>query len=116
MSLINAIRLTPQQKEQRKTLTFILNVVKPASLLVGTLTFAVGSLFSPRVAFCFGAPIMYACYEVFMLANNSQEVLKSPLKEAKARYSRDNLIELLTKHAPVSRLVVPLVMPEKFSD
>lgn len=114
MSIINDLRLSEQQKEQRKEVIGVTDGVKIAGIAVGVVSLGLCYLFPYRLLHVLCVPVVYACYEVFTMASNLQGMYQSPVKEAQARLSKQHALNILMKGAPVFKAILAPITAEDF--
>jgi hypothetical protein len=102
-------------KEKRQEAQEVLGVLKFGTLLPGVLSFAACVSFPYRIVWILGGALAYTSYELFTVLDNLQSMYESKTKELTARFSKNNFCKLLTERAPVSRMLLPIFIPDDYS-
>lgn len=113
MNIINELR-SERQKAQRKEAMGVLYGVKLAGIAVGAVSLGLCYLFPYKLLHVLCVPVVYASYEVFTMASNLQGLYDSPFKEAQARLSKHQALDILMKGAPVSKAIFAPLTPDDF--
>lgn len=102
--------------DRRKEAVEILETGKLGSLVVGGLSVAASVYFPYHGVWVVSGMLCYGAYEFYTVAQNMQGLYKSKVSEIKARLSRNEAIDIITRHTYVAKSLFNLFSPQDFGN
>lgn len=103
-------------ESKRQEAICVLKRINAIATLSGIGFIVTGIALPYRVIWIPCALLAYGCYEVCKISTNCQGIYNNPVKEAKARLSRDALLSMITHDAPISTRIAPAIVSEDFGE